>query len=282
MSESAVKPARSGLQQRALTALVLAPLAVLGVLKLPTAGFALALAAVFAIGLWEWSGMSGCKARWQRGLFVLMNLGAMAWLWTAGTESLLITTGIGLGFWLLVPFWLRFFEFAHADRLGNLVFKLLAGSLAVVPAWSAGVYLHGSSDRGDLWVLFVIVMIWCADVFAYLFGRQFGQRKLAPRISPGKTWAGVNGAFLGTLLYAWAGASLLGLSGSTRLSVLVLCALTVAFSIVGDLFESLIKRHAGCKDSGQLFPGHGGVFDRFDSLFAALPVFTAGLIWLHL
>jgi len=282
VNETTVKPAKSGLQQRALTALVLAPLAVLGVLKLPTGGFALALAAVFAIGLWEWSAMAGCHARWQRGLFVLMNLLVIAWLWTAAAQSLRIALGIGLGFWLLVPIWLRCFEFAHGDQRGAVTLKLLAGSLAVVPAWSAGVYLHGSSHRGAFWVLFLLVLIWCADVFAYLCGRQFGRRKLAPRISPGKTWAGVYGAFGGAILYAWAGASLLGLAGSARWSVLALAALTVAFSIIGDLFESLIKRHAGCKDSGQLFPGHGGVFDRFDSLFAALPVFTAGLIWLHL
>ena len=144
---------------------------------------------------------------------------------------------------------------AVADAQGNVV----AEATATAPEdWSAsGAYLAGSR--------------WGA-----------GTKKLAPRISPGKTWVGVYGAIAASALAAVIGAWVLDARGAVLLGVVVLAMLTVAFSIVGDLFESLIKRHANAKDSGDLFPGHGGMFDRLDSVFAALPVWACGLALLGL
>ncbi|MEP7187517.1 MAG: phosphatidate cytidylyltransferase, partial [Rhodanobacter sp.] len=117
---------------------------------------------------------------------------------------------------------------------------------------------------------------------AYFSGRTFGKRKLAPQISPGKTWAGAYGAMVAGLLVAETGGWLLGVRGAQLASLALLAAITVAVSIVGDLIESLMKRHAQVKDSGTIFPGHGGLMDRLDSVFAATPVFAAGLLLLGL
>jgi phosphatidate cytidylyltransferase len=124
-----------------------------------------------------------------------------------------------------------------------------------------------------------LLIVWSADIGAYFSGRTFGKRKLAPQISPGKTWAGAYGALAAGTLTAIIGGWLLDVRGGLLLGLALLACLTVAASIVGDLIESLMKRHAKVKDSGSIFPGHGGLLDRLDSVFAALPVFAAGL-WL--
>ena len=127
--------------------------------------------------------------------------------------------------------------------------------------------------------LLALVIVWVSDIGAYFSGRSFGKRKLAPQISPGKTWAGAYGAMIAGVLAGVIGGWLLDVRGGQMLALALLSAATVAISIVGDLLESLLKRHAQIKDSGSIFPGHGGLLDRLDSVFAALPVFAAGL-WL--
>ncbi len=274
---SASAPA-SGLRQRVLTAIILAPLGIAAVLLLPTAAFALMMGALFSIGFWEWARLAGCTTAPMRMGFAALGVALMLLVWWRGVQLLEQVAVVGVMFWAIAPLWLRFFEFASTPNQRSIAFKLTAGLCAIVPAWAAGTYLHGSTAQGAAWVLFVVVLIWCADVFAYFAGRFIGGRKLAPRISPGKTWAGVYGGFVGAALYALTCGLAIGIRGQSLLVLVVLSAITVSMSVVGDLFESLLKRHAGEKDSGQLFPGHGGVLDRFDSLFAALPVFTIGKI----
>jgi phosphatidate cytidylyltransferase len=126
------------------------------------------------------------------------------------------------------------------------------------------------------------LIVWASDIGAYFSGRSFGKRKLAPQISPGKTWAGAYGALVAGLLVALVGGWLLDVRGIELVALGLLALFTVAVSIVGDLIESLMKRHAQVKDSGTIFPGHGGLMDRLDSVFAALPVFAAGLLLLGL
>lgn len=278
---NATTPA-SGLRQRALTAIILAPIGITAVVMLPTVAFALLLGALFAVGLWEWARLSGCKGLPLQIGYALFGTALMILLWRLGPAVLQQAAMVGLAYWLVAPLWLRFFEFGSGPERRFVFVKLIAGLLAIVPSWAAGTYLDGASPNGALWVLFVLVLIWCADVFAYFSGRRFGGRKLAPRISPGKTWAGAYGGFFGAALYALICGLAIGVRGMDLLAFVVLCAVTVALSIMGDLFESLIKRHSGAKDSGQLFPGHGGVLDRFDSLFAALPVFTIGKVLIGL
>ena len=127
-----------------------------------------------------------------------------------------------------------------------------------------------------------LTMVWAADSCAYFVGVRWGRRKLIPHVSPGKTWAGLWGGVIGALAVGLGGASLVGVKPDQLPLMAALALLTVAASVVGDLFESLMKRHSGYKDSGTLIPGHGGVLDRIDSLLAALPVLWIAKGWLEL
>jgi phosphatidate cytidylyltransferase len=150
----------------------------------------------------------------------------------------------------------------------------LAGVLALVPAWLALVRLRLDVPRGAEWMLFTLILVFAADIGAFFAGRRYGRVRLAPAVSPGKTWEGVLGGAAMSALVALAGSEWFGVPVQ---SFLPLCLATVAFSIVGDLTESLLKRFAGVKDSGTLFPGHGGVMDRIDSVTGAAPVLLFGL-----
>jgi len=148
----------------------------------------------------------------------------------------------------------------------------------LVPAWASLVVIHGVDPQGPRLLLFLMVLIWVADSFAYFAGRRWGRTKLAPVISPGKTREGVYGALAGAVL---CGGGLVWLMPQGNPLLLILfCLLIVLVSVVGDLFESLMKRQAGVKDSGSLLPGHGGMLDRIDSLTAAAPLFLLGLLLL--
>ncbi len=274
----------SPLLQRVITALVLAPLALAGVLLLPSNWFALALALVFAYGLWEWGRLIGLQRRRMRALLVVLNLFAMGlllWFFRDRPLALAPLVYIGVLWWLVALLWLRAIAFAAEPTRRNLELKWLVGSLVTLPAWCAGWLLH-ASEQGPYWTLFVLLLIWAGDIGAYFSGRRFGRNKLAPSISPGKTREGLYGQVLVSALFALAVGMLL-VEGSMALAALVgLAVVTVLLSVVGDLFESLIKRHSHQKDSGTLFPGHGGMLDRLDSVFAALPIFVAGKLWLGL
>jgi phosphatidate cytidylyltransferase len=266
----------SGLKQRAVTAAFLAPIAVALVLFVPNPWFALALGLICAFGIVEWARLVGWRTLALQAAVGALAGAAMAAIWLGGDGALRAALFVGACWWPLASLWLGHYSFGETLRRRNLTLKTMAGLLSVVPAWSAAVLLHGSGPQGPRWVLFAVVLVWCADVFAYFAGRAFGRTKIAPRISPGKTRAGVVGALVAAAVFA------LGARGAALGLLVALALVTVAFSIVGDLFESLIKRHSKVKDSGSVFPGHGGVFDRLDSLFAALPVFVAGKILLGL
>lgn len=271
------------LRLRVVTALVLAPLAIAGVLLLSTPWLALGLGVVCLLGVLEWTRLIGLRGVLAPLLLVAAAAAAMAAIWIArGQQALLWATWIGVAWWPLAAVWLGHYAFCEAPQPRNHAIKAIAGLLVVVPAWAAAIALHGLPDRGHGWLLFVVLLVWCADVCAYFAGRRYGRAKLAPRISPGKTRAGVYGALLGSAAFALAGGVALGVRDSGLAMLAALALATVAVSIVGDLYESLIKRHSQVKDSGAVFPGHGGVFDRFDSLFAALPVFAAGKLLLGL
>jgi phosphatidate cytidylyltransferase len=276
------KPPASGLVQRAVTAAVLAPLAVLLVLFVPNPWFALALGLLCAFGLVEWARLVGWRTVGYQVAVGAIGALLMAATWYGGDRALRGALVVGACWWPLAGLWLANYSFAERLRKRSLSLKTIAGLLSVVPAWSAAVLLHAGEPQGRNWVMFTLVLVWCADVFAYFAGRAWGRTKIAPRISPGKTRAGVFGALSATTVYAAAAGTALGQRGTGLVLLIALSLVTVAFSIVGDLFESLIKRHSQVKDSGSVFPGHGGVFDRLDSLFAALPVFVAGNLLLGL
>lgn len=272
-------------RQRITTALLLAPLPVLGVLFLPTPWLAAAVAAVILAGLWEWTAFAGLEDKTPRVLFLTANALMMAALVWGGGPSLFtlkLLSLIGAIWWGLVLLWLWRPRFASGDNQASRSLKLLAGSLCAVPAWCALGWLHSDPDLGPRWTLFALALVWAADSGAYFVGSKFGRNKLAPSISPGKTWEGVLGGLATSVLLAVLVLPLLGLGWSALPALALLTVLTAAISVVGDLFESLMKRHSGMKDSGSLFPGHGGLMDRLDSLLAALPVFAVGKAWLGL
>lgn len=265
------------LKQRTLTALVLAPLAVAMILLLPTAGFALVIAAISLQAMWEWTRLAGVASTAARVAFVVANVLLLYLLWHARASSFTwYVIGAGVAWWLLSLFWLRHFSYAAAPTRENALLKLAAAELAVLPAWLALVQLHGGVDHGRQWALLVIILVWAADTGAYFAGKRWGTTKLAPRISPNKTRAGAYGALVLAGAVSLVGGWLLDERDATLLALLALALLTVFASILGDLVESLLKRQANVKDSGTLFPGHGGLLDRVDSVFSAVPVFVAG------
>lgn len=176
--------------------------------------------------------------------------------------------------WLIAVVWIRQFPENtswHDNRL------IAIGLLVITSAMSAMFYLWSQSPW---WLLYVFVLVWCADSGAYFVGRKFGKRKMAPKVSPNKSMEGLYGG-LATGLIAVLAVSYfkLDLSGGQLLAFVVLSAVTIVASVFGDLFESMLKRQAGIKDSGSILPGHGGVLDRIDSLLSAMPIFALGF-WL--
>jgi phosphatidate cytidylyltransferase len=280
MHKVAAAPRRrldAALRARILTAVVLAPLAVAGVLWLPSSWFAILFGVILCAAMWEWTRVIGFRMRRLRAVIVAGNATLMIAVLGLHLEHwVLPIVWVGVGWWCLALAWLRAFEFGAAPTRRNLELKALVGSVMLVPAWAAAWSLHRDGEHGPVWTLYVLVLIWIADISAYFAGRRFGQHKLAPRISPGKTIEGVYGALAGTLVYA----ALVGWGVAAipvgHWQLIGLSLLTVGFSIVGDLFESLIKRQAQLKDSGSLLPGHGGLLDRIDSVLAAFPIFVVG------
>lgn len=267
----------TSLTKRILTALVLLPIAIGIVLLAPLPWFATIVALAFALAIWEWTMLCGVAAGWLRAVLVLLFVVICAGLWLISeTAAWWLVIALGVAWWAVALGWFRHLAFGAAPLARNVAIKLLAGGFVVIPAWVAAVQLHGDPDHGPYWVLFMLVLIWAADSFAYFAGSRWGRTKLAPRISPGKTIAGVRGALIGAGLIAVLGGWLLGETGWSWALLVLLAIVTISVSIVGDLFESLMKRQANVKDSGNLFPGHGGLFDRLDSVFAAFPVFVAG------
>lgn len=268
----------SGLGQRVLTAALLIPLVTLAILFLPTAAFAL-LAGVFAAaGAWEWSALAGWGRARTRGLYAAAFALALALAYPLlqqplAVGSLLLTA---LAWWGLAMVLVVRFQTGGDVAMASPAARAVAGWLVLLPAWAALVVLHGHQPQGPWLVVFLMVTIWCADSAAYFVGRRWGRRRLASRVSPGKSWEGAAGGVAAVLLL---GAGVQGVLGFAdyRAAFLALVVVTALGSILGDLLESLYKRQAGLKDSGRLLPGHGGVLDRIDSLTSAAPLFVLGL-----
>lgn len=274
---------------RLLTSLVMAPVAIAAILLLPT-GWMMALAAVvLLLGLWEWLELAGVEDSLARSALLAAHLAVMVGLvWASRSgEGLslvlfLLASFLGVAWWLASLLWLRNFNFASTPDGYSRMIKLAAGALAMIPAWAAVGYIHGGEPHGDRWLLVALFVVWGADTGAYFVGRRFGRRKLAPRVSPNKTLEGLAGGLLVGVGVGLLVALSTGIPAFRLPGLALVCVVAALFSVVGDLFESLLKRHAGVKDSGRLIPGHGGVLDRVDGVLAALPVFAVGKAMLGL
>jgi phosphatidate cytidylyltransferase len=276
---------------RLLAALIMAPIAILTVLFVSTPILAALSAVLFLAALWEWLKLAEIDDSLARTILLCCNAAVMvALVWGSrsaqgGSFALLqLVVVIGVAWWLLAMLWMKHYHFAADHDSHARAFKLLAGTLAVIPAWCALGLIHASQPNGHQWLLLALFLVWSADTGAYFAGRHFGgkifTRKLAPRISPNKTIEGLFGGLLLAVAVAMAGALLIGAEIGQLPAIGAVALATVLFSVVGDLFESLLKRHVDVKDSGDLIPGHGGVLDRVDSVLAALPVFALGKAWL--
>ncbi len=262
------------LRQRLVTGTISVLLAVGAVLWLPTAYFALVIGILALISAWEWTALLRFPSLLVR-IIYLIFIALCLWAALHHLPVLAVMTAACL-WWLIALVWVLRFPKGRSIWANKWV-GALAGVWILVPTWLALVSLHVNGAAGPYAVLFLLAMTWIADTAAYFSGRRWGSVKLAPEISPGKTWEGVGGAVLAIIVYAAVGSGLL-FSGKMPVIFILLCLVTLFFSVLGDLLESMFKRQAGVKDSGTLFPGHGGLLDRIDSLTAAAPVFMLGLI----
>ena len=256
------------LKTRVITALVIAPIVLALIFFTPDWLFALAMLAMALAGAWEWSalaGRPGIKARlWLVAFFgVLVAAGVSLQRGMPQVSWLTLYSAVALAWWLFSLVWLAVWRAEFPKSV-----KVLCGVITLLPSLAAVVAIRAVSP----WYLVMLLLLTvAADVGAYFAGRAFGKHKLAPLVSPGKTWEGVVGGMVLAALVALIEGRWLPMVPAGIYIVVTL--LVVALSIVGDLSESLFKRQAGLKDSGSLFPGHGGVLDRVDSLTAAAPLY---------
>lgn len=260
------------LRQRVLTALLLAGLVVAALIGLPGDGAVAAIALVMLAGAWEWAVFAGLTSTAGRVGYVALVAITIGVLWLASGDgaslrAIMLATML---WWLAGLLWLVF-----ASRRGGHVAAALAGLAVLAPAAVGLARLVLIEPQGREMLLFLLVLTAAADVGAFFGGRRFGRRKLAPVVSPGKTWEGLMSGMLAASLAAAVGALLLD---QPLLPWLGLCLVVALVSVVGDLVESMFKRRMGLKDSGTWLPGHGGVLDRIDSLTAAAPAFVLGLV----
>jgi phosphatidate cytidylyltransferase len=267
------------LRDRVVTASVLASAFLAALFWLPAVGWTALAAVVFAIAAWEWAGFArrtGAARAMYAAVTAAAGVAAAVGLnlanGAAGTIALVPVYGTALMFWVVVaPLWLARSR-THAPPALILAF----GWIVLLPTFLALVHLR---NLDPVALLLFMATVWMADIAAYFVGRQFGRHKLAPLISPGKTWEGLCGAAVATGVYALAWIALLHDSSPALVRdlpwsaawMLVLVEVLTLLSVIGDLFESAMKRQAGLKDSGALLPGHGGLLDRIDALTAVLP-----------
>jgi phosphatidate cytidylyltransferase len=263
------------LRTRIFTALVIVPTTVAIVFLPPPWLFRLLIAVVLMTGCWEFRRLAdlGSVAGWALAGLQAVIIGLMMVYWPALEAAATEILAAACLAWLLM--FTRLFVFRDDEKPGSGYRWLgFSSSLAAITScWYALSWLHGQA-QGPLVVFLLLLIIWASDVGAYFAGRQFGDRKLAPLISPKKTWAGVYGgialAAAAAFLWSWAIAGL----DIPAAALVVMTALTALASVGGDLFISIHKRTVGLKDTGTIFPGHGGVLDRYDSLLAGAPFFA--------
>lgn len=267
------------LKQRIATAIVLVAGLLYALFGLPSSAFAWIALAVFVLGAREWGVLAGAKGavgQWAYALLVgaaglgLLHFtgllsGGLALAWPA------ISLWVAAALWWLVALVLVLRYPAGSAGWGGPVATAAIGMLVLLPSALGLVWLHA---QGAGLVLYLILLVAAADIGAFFAGRAFGRHKLAPRVSPGKTWEGFAGGMLASAALAAVGAKFV--DGVTLPSLLAVSLVTAFASVLGDLLESMLKRHRGLKDSGRLLPGHGGILDRIDSLTAAAPLFALG------
>ncbi len=269
------------LKQRLLTAVALGGFMVWAIINFSTPQLSLLLGGFTVVGAWEWSRLIAIKSITKRILYTAVIAVLLAVLHLFYEQLSLIHFAlllISCVWWLIGASWV--FRYKGQSGLSDKETHvgMLVGIVLLLPTWSALTQIHYYPENGPFLLLFLMVLIACADSGAYFSGRALGKNKLAPLVSPGKTIEGVIGGLVLSLIVAVIGVLMFDIPQLGIVSLLLIVLVVVPFSVVGDLLESLYKRRVGIKDSGIIFPGHGGVLDRIDSLTAAAPIFALGLI----
>lgn len=263
------------LKQRIMTAMVLAPLALFGVFGLPLSPFVFLMDAIMLLAAWEWANLAGYQGIKARLVYVVLMALAVAlchyFYLHISVFSVLV---FAVACWLLAFFWVC--RFPRVSGWSSRFSRGVIGFVVLLPCWFALISMKGA-EQGEALILLLLLLVWGADVGAYFAGKRFGRTKLAPKVSPGKTREGLYGGLVACFVVAAAYGLVVGLDAARILPLIILALLTGLISVLGDLFESMLKRHRGIKDSSQLLPGHGGVLDRVDSITAASPLFVLGM-----
>ncbi|MFV1997450.1 MAG: phosphatidate cytidylyltransferase [Acidiferrobacterales bacterium] len=267
------------LWKRVLTAIVLIPLVLWALFSLPATGIAILIGVIVTIATWELTALIGLNTATGRILYTLLMgvFGVSGSMLLLQGGSLLPVFAVAFIWWTYAAIHILKEDGTYGGVFRSHVGRLIAGFIVMLPTWLGFLALYTTDSARPNLLLYVLVLVWVADSFAYFAGKAWGRHKLAPAVSPGKSIEGVLGGLLGVAIVATgAGLFLWQYEGMDLYVWIVLSLLTGIVSVVGDLTESLFKRRAGVKDSGTLLPGHGGMFDRIDALTAAVPVFVFG------
>lgn len=267
-------------KQRVLTALVLAPIMVFGIFFLELKPFAMFIALIASVGAWEWANIAGYKKNWSRvvyALFVFVCLYISARVLRVWPEYKIWFLAAGTLWWVVAFALVKRYP-GGTDIWNARVIRAFLGLCVLIPMWVGFMHLK-EEPHSSLLIIYVMLVVWGADTGAYFAGRKWGRSKLAPHVSPGKSWAGFWGGLVTTLVLAafacwYVDTQIQTLDFDSAVKIFVITVVTMVISVLGDLVESMMKRHRGIKDSSSLLPGHGGVMDRIDSMAAAVPVFA--------
>lgn len=261
------------LKQRIATGIILFFIALAAIFYLPPFYFSIFVGLILLAAGWEWLNLCQIKQLWLRIVYLIV----LAFVMLAANYIPLLPFLIGIACWWILALVLVCFYPRSSGVFSSKTVRMLLGFIVLVPAWLAIVTIKASIN-GAWTLIFMFALIWAADIGAYFSGRWWGRRKLMPAVSPGKTWEGFLGGLLLSLLIAELGMTSMQVLFETWWVVLGIVLLLNIFSVTGDLFESMLKRQVGLKDSGNLLPGHGGILDRIDSVTAAAPIFLLGLL----
>lgn len=263
------------LKQRVVTAAILAPLVLAGLFSLSGGAFALLIGVVVLLSAWEWANLAGIERPALRLGYMLALALLMLAGWFGGAAYAAWPLWLAAIGWLANLYWVARYP-ARSDQWRAPAVRLAMGLWVLLPCWVGFIQLR---ESGVEWLLYVLLLVWLADTGAYFAGRRFGRRKLAPRVSPGKSWEGVYGGLVASALLALGFIAWTDIGRGEGAWLVVATLMVTLVSVLGDLLESMLKRLRGLKDSGNLLPGHGGVLDRIDSLTAAVPLFALFRLW---
>ena len=267
-------------KQRVVTALILAPIMIIGIFLLPLQAFAFFIGIICTLGAWEWANISGYQKTWSRvfyAAFVFVSLYIAARILDLNPDWKIYVLAAGTLWWVVAFLLVKRYP-GGTDLWSSRLVRAALGLCVLIPMWVGFMHLK-QQPYASLLIIFVMLVVWGADIGAYFSGRKWGNSKLAPKVSPGKSWAGFWGGLATTMVIA----AVCGLAVEQFVrplttydwvSLFVITAVTMVISVLGDLVESMMKRYRGIKDSSSLLPGHGGVLDRIDSMAAAVPIFA--------